>query len=281
MARFSIDQLDHLILGPPGKWRTVRGVAFAYLVFTFIAHFMSGFMMYPIQDAGYDDTDEIIKLTSAGGRQISAIMKEQPGARYTILFSHGNAEDIGDLESLLVDLRDAGFSVFAYDYHGYGTSEGRPSASHTYMDIRAAYLYLTETLQIPEESIILYGRSLGCGPTIEWASTHHPGAVILESPFLSAYRVITRIPLFPFDKYKNVKKIAKVSSPVLLIYGENDEVVPPSHSKALFAKTTAQPKQLLEIKGVGHNDLHALAGREAIEGIVRFIKELENPLESR
>jgi alpha-beta hydrolase superfamily lysophospholipase len=280
MLPLQIDQLDRLILGPPGKLRTLRAGVFVYALLSLVAHVMSGYMLYPIPAPYYDDGKEVIKLTTGGGTQISAIMKENPRARYTILFSHGNAEDIGAVQSLMVELRDAGFSVLAYDYHGYGTSGGRPSESRVYMDIRAAYLHLTESLRIPEESIILYGRSLGCGPTIELAAEQLPAAVILESPFVSAYRVMTRIPLFPFDKYKNIKKIHRVSSPILFIYGERDRVISPNHSKKLYRKARAELKELLMIEGVGHNDLHALAGHAVVEGIVRFIHRVENPVES-
>jgi len=138
MLSLQLDQLDRLILGPPGKLRTLRTGVFIYVVLSLVAHVMSGHMLYPIPAPYYDDNADVIKLTTGGGTQISAVMKEHPRARYTILFSHGNAEDIGAVQTLMVALRDAGFSVLAYDYHGYGTSEGRPSESRVYMDIRAA-----------------------------------------------------------------------------------------------------------------------------------------------
>src|SRR5215813_8849549 len=105
---------------------------------------------------------------------------------FTVLFSHGNAEDIGDDESLLERIRAAGFAVFAYDYQGYGTSEGRPSERHAYEDELAAYNFLLQSMHVPGSRIIALGRSVGSGPACDLASRHPVAGLILESAFTSA-----------------------------------------------------------------------------------------------
>ncbi|HAX79930.1 MAG TPA: hypothetical protein DCY88_29865 [Cyanobacteria bacterium UBA11372] len=89
-------------------------------------------MIFLPQPSTYEDTQDIIKLTTANGVSISAIYLPNPKAKYTILYSHGNAEDLGYGLPMLKELRDIGFSVFAYDYQGYGTSRGTPSEANAY-----------------------------------------------------------------------------------------------------------------------------------------------------
>src|SRR5439155_21231421 len=137
---------------------------------------------------------EIVKLISKDGKQISAIFLPNEKAKYTILYSHGNAEDIGDIRPMLDGLKNLGFSVFAYDYQGYGTSQGKPTESNAYADVLAAYEYLTTRLGISSERIISYGHSLGAALAVDLAARKPVAGVIIESAFTTAFRVVTRIP---------------------------------------------------------------------------------------
>src|SRR5437764_349842 len=103
-----------------------------YALLLFVAIFLSDGLIFQPQPSSYRDTAEVLKLNTQDGKKISAIYLLNPQAKYTILVSHGNAEDIGDDRPLLEEFRNAGFSVFAYDYHGYGTSEGKPSEKNSY-----------------------------------------------------------------------------------------------------------------------------------------------------
>src|SRR5262249_28492413 len=100
-------------------------------------------MIFVPPPATYADHGEVRKLRTADGLRISAVYLPSPSATYTLLVSHGNAEDLGTLAPHLVRLRALGFAVFAYDYRGYGTSEGTPSERGAYADIDAAYADLT------------------------------------------------------------------------------------------------------------------------------------------
>lgn len=87
-------------------------------------------------------------------------------ADVTILFSHGNAEDLGMTSDWIMTLSDVlGVNVFAYDYTGYGRATGVPSEQGCYSDIDAAFNYLTINLKLSSESIVVFGRSLGTGPS--------------------------------------------------------------------------------------------------------------------
>jgi abhydrolase domain-containing protein 17 len=123
-----------------------------------------------------------------------------------------------------------GFSVFAYDYRGYGTSDGSPSENNAYQDADVAYSYLTKELKIPPQQIIIYGQSLGGGAATELAAKHPVAGLILESTFTSAFRVVVPIPILPFDKFTNRDKLSRVRCPVLVMHGEADDVIPLQHS---------------------------------------------------
>ena len=103
--------------------------------------------------------------TSAAGR-IPAFFIERPGAAVTVLFSHGNAEDLGMIYDWFSDLsRVLQVNIMAYDYTGYGLSRGAPNEASCYADIEAAYGYLLTVRRLQPEQIVLYGRSLGSGPS--------------------------------------------------------------------------------------------------------------------
>ncbi len=211
-------------------------------------------ILFQPQSSSYQDDAQILKLTTSDGIRISTMHLPQSGAAYTILFSHGNAEDIGDNLEFFEMLHKAGFSVFAYDYHGYGTSAGKPSEANAYRDIHASYDYLTGTLHIPPEKIIAYGRSVGSGPTVQLALEKPLAGMVLESGFLSAFRVIMKYPVLPGDRFKNLEKISKVYCPVLMMHGKQDTIIPFYHGETLF-RLANEPKKFVPIEKAGHNDL--------------------------
>lgn len=218
---------------------------------------------------GYRDTSSTLKLKSRDGVEISAVYLANPQAKYTILFSHGNAEDLGTLTPELEDLRALGFSIFAYDYHGYGTSGGQASEQNAYEDIDAAYNYLTHVLKVPSDLIIAHGRSLGGAVAIDLASRKPLGGLVVESSFVSAFRVVTGYRIFPFDKFRNVDKIKQVRCPVMIIHGRQDEVIPFWHGERLF-QLANQPKVNFWVEGAGHNNLKVIAGSQYLKTLQAF-----------
>jgi len=225
--------------------------------------------MFQPQRAGYQDSGEIIKLNSSGGTKISATYLPNPRATFMILFSHGNAEDIGDDEIFLEGIRAAGFAVFAYDYQGYGTSQGKPTERHAYADEDAAYDYLVQNMHIQPDRIIAFGRSLGGDPATDLASRHRLAGLVLQSSFTSAFRVLTRIPILPFDKFNNLQKIKTVHCPVLVMHGMRDSVVNFSHGKELFAAAN-EPKQFLWVEKANHNDVPFFASNRYTDSLKEF-----------
>ncbi len=188
-----------------------------------------------------------------------------PKAGKTIVLSHGNAGDIADRAILIGELLDAGASVFAFDYAGYGKSTGKPSIEELMIDGDAAYDYLTNGLKVPSESIIIMGESIGTGVACHVAAHHPCHSVILQAPFYALAR-LAKLKFFwlrlypdfvnPFADIDNAKAIANVSVPILILYGANDFTIPPSEPKDLAKVCKPGTCALVEIPGRDHNGLY-------------------------
>jgi abhydrolase domain-containing protein 17 len=260
---------NRLLWGEMSIRRLIISTIFVYFVLAVFAYFYSDRLIFQPQPSSYRDTKDILKLTTADGTKISALFLPNSRATYTILYSHGNAEDLGDIRPILTEIRAIGFAVFAYDYRGYGTSEGTPSEPASYQDIDAAYAYVTQKIGTSPERVLLLGRSVGSGPSVDLATRKPIGGLILESPFTSTFVVLTRIPLFPFDKFHNLGKIQQVRRPILIIHGTNDQVIPLSHGQALF-RAANEPKQSFWVDGADHNDVMLVAGNQYAEALNQF-----------
>ncbi|KAJ3707506.1 hypothetical protein LUZ61_011211 [Rhynchospora tenuis] len=161
-----------------------------------------------------------------------------------------------------------------YDYSGYGRSSGKPSEENTYADIEAAYKCLVETYGAKPESIILFGQSVGTGPTLDLAARLTcVRAVILQSPLLSGLRVMYPVKhTLWFDIYKNVDKITQVGCPILIIHGKKDDTIDWSHGKQLY-ELCQQKYEPLWIEEGNHCDLELYP--EYIKHLENFVKAIE------
>jgi fermentation-respiration switch protein FrsA (DUF1100 family) len=245
----------------------------AYIALLLFVILMSDSVIFQPHPSGYSDSSQIVRFASANGARIAAMYMPVAGAKFTILYSHGNAEDIGDNVPFFQDLNAAGFSVFAYDYQGYGLSEGKPSERNSYADIDAGYIYLTQQLKVSPEHIIAVGQSLGGAMAVDLASRRKVAGLVVQSSFTSAYRVLTRWPILPFDKFRSLSKISLVNCPVLIIHGRRDNVIAFWNSEALF-NAAKDPKYNLWVEKAGHNDLPLIAHREYRRALQDFAATL-------
>lgn len=245
-----------------------------YGVLTILVYVIAPSMMFATPRPSYQRDHDTILLTTADGVKIAANYYPNPAARYTILYCHGNATDIGLIKPIMKYFNANGFALFNFDYHGYGLSGGTPSEAATYLDAEAAYDYLVYILKVSPEGIIVYGKSLGAGVALQLALNRKVAAVVMESPFLSAYRTYTQIPVIPFDKYRNLEKIKKLSSPLLLIHGTRDYILPFWQGKKLY-ETATVPKVSLWVENAGHNDVMVISQSEYWNAWKRLIKIID------
>ncbi|XP_057727359.1 uncharacterized protein LOC130943483 [Arachis stenosperma] len=218
---------------------------------------------------------EVLKFPNRRGTEIVAMYVRHPMAKSTLLYSHGNAADIGQMYELFIELSiHLRVNLMGYDYSGYGQSSGKPSEHNTYADIEAAYKYLEENYGTKQEDIILYGQSVGSGPTLDLAARlPRLRAVVLHSPILSGLRVMYPVKrTYWFDIYKNIDKIPLVKCPVLVIHGTADEVVDCSHGKQLW-ELCQQKYEPLWLKGGNHCNLELFP--EYIRHLRKFISTVE------
>jgi fermentation-respiration switch protein FrsA (DUF1100 family) len=212
-------------------------------------------MIFPAPPSSYQDSEAILKIPYGNdGKVFSGVYLPNPNADSVIYYHSGNGEDLGNVMSRLQNWQNRGFAVFAYDYPGYGTSQGSPNQATVYQTAEAGLQHLRGELGYQNSQIILYGRSLGGGPTAYLAEKDIYAGLILEGTFTSTFRVMTRIRLMPWDIFDVLGKIPNIQCPVLFIHGTRDFTVPFHHGKTLW-QHAPEPKSFLWIEGGGHNNL--------------------------
>ncbi len=174
-----------------------------------------------------------------------------------ILYFHGNAGNIGDRSLKFSSFVDAGYGVFAVSYRGYFGSEGKPSEDGLIKNAKAALNHLNK-IGYENSKIILFGESLGSGVAVQLAALNSQfKAVVLESPFSSIISVgqsrywFAPVSLLIKDRFDSISFAGKISSPVLIFHGANDEIVRIDEGKKLF-EAIKSPKKFIEVQGAGH-----------------------------
>jgi len=173
-------------------------------------------------------------------------------ARATLVWSHGNAGNIAGRADVALALAARGVDVLAYDYRGYGRSEGRPSEAGVYLDAEAAY---DSAGDLP---IVCFGESLGGAVSIHLASVRPCAGVAVVSTW-TTLRDVARSHYGPLaalvgDRFDSLARIGTLSVPVFVAHGDRDEVVPFALGERLFA-AAREPKRFLRIAGAHHNDV--------------------------
>lgn len=203
----------------------------------------------------------------------------------TILFSHGNAGNIGDRLDRVVSLRDLQADFFLYDYRGYGRSTGSPDEEGTYRDGRAAYDYLIKARKVDPARLVIMGESLGCAISIQLAVERRAAGLILEAPFASIAHMASAIyPFLPLGalvrtRYDNLAKIPGLKMPLLVAQGTEDEVIPISQGRMVL-DAAPEPKRFLAIEGARHNDVYVVGGEPYRRAIAEFIARVVRPAAS-
>ncbi len=262
----------------------VLGIAAALMVVVVLTRLLENrFIFFPprypagfVNPAAYGIPVEEVWIATQDGVRLNAWFLPEPTTPKVLLVFHGNADNIGYTLDRLRSFWRLGVNVLALDYRGYGKSEGSPDEAGVYRDAEAAYDYLIAVRQFPPQSVYLYGQSLGGAVAIDLAARHACGGLIVESSFTSGRamaRRMFRIPLFeyvPKSRFDSLAKIARVRCPVLVIHGTQDELVPFSMSRQLYA-AAPEPKAFLPIEGAGHNNLQEVGGVEYLTALRRVM----------
>jgi len=196
-----------------------------------------------------------------------------------LLWCHGNAGNVSHRVENMRQLYQRGFSLFIFDYRGYGRSTGVPSEVGLYQDALAAYDYLIHQRRIASERLILFGRSLGAAVAGEVAMKRPAPGLIVEGAFPSIQAMSDEhfwgVPArWLMDVEFNLSgKVHALHVPLLVIHGERDSIVPMALGKQVF-DAAHEPKRWYVVSGAEHNDVPFVGGEPYFREIDTFIQRV-------
>lgn len=204
--------------------------------------------------------------------------KDSPRSRYAVLFAHGNGGNISHRLDIYRVWHGLGVNFLAFDYRGYGLSEGKPSEKGTYQDAKAGYDWLLSKGFKPE-NIIMFGESLGGGIASWIAAEHKVGALVLQSTYTSVPDLGTEIfPYLPVRllatiHYNTIERLPKINVPLLILHSRSDTLIRFHHAEKNF-NAANEPKLLHEVLG-DHNETLFAGAEQYKEGVEKFLQTLE------
>jgi len=256
-------------------------VVLVYLLVTFGLYFFQRSLLYhPFENNYYGDKltvkIEKVKITTEDNIKLLAWYHKKDIKKYkTILYLHGNAGALENRIHKINHFNDIDVNFLLLAWRGFSGNEGKPTEQGLYQDARSAVKWLVNEGAI-EENIIIYGESLGTGVATEIAQNKNFAGVILESPFTSMIAAAkSNYPIFPIklllkDKYESDKKIKNIKSPILIMHGEVDKIVPFRMGKKMF-ELANEPKYAYFSK---YDDHMMEFNKDLINSINLFIKSL-------
>lgn len=258
--------------GAAGRW---TGLTMAALLLTGCTMWIDRFVFFPDRQVGPPPAGaEERWIITADGLRLHAWYVPPPDRGPVLLWSHGNAGNIHARRAPLAALVARGLGVLAYDYRGYGRSEGTPSEPGVYLDATAAFDDLVARGTDPA-AIVCFGESLGGAVSIELATRRRCGAVIAVSTFTRLADVARRHygPLggLAGDRFDSLARLPRVAAPVLIAHGDQDEIVPFELGERLFAAAPG-PKRFVRLTGADHN--RVLDRRDLLDAIAVFAREM-------
>lgn len=203
-----------------------------------------------------------------------------------ILYSHGNGGTLGDFKAI-VNFYSEWFStsVFAIEYPGYGPAEGEPSEETVNDNLFTAYSFLTGDLGYPASNIIMIGYSIGTGPTLHLAADlcakgTPPGAVVTIAAFKSLRDIVSDwkgtmfaslIADFLTNRWNNIEEVKRLACPTFFIHGKQDEIIPSSHTEALYQACKSPAKKIKICLNADHSKFNE--PYDTTDSISEFLSE--------
>jgi fermentation-respiration switch protein FrsA (DUF1100 family) len=233
---------------------------------------------YPLGDWSPQGLNhEDVFFQAADGVKLHGWYVSPPQPRAHVMFCHGNGENVAFLAPDLKAMRDElNVAVFAFDYRGYGRSEGKPREAGVIADGLAAQAWLAERAGINEGDIVIWGRSLGGGVAVELAAQRGARGLILERTFSSLTDVAAvhfawaPVRYLMRTRLNSLARINQYHGPLLQSHGTADTVIPFPLARRLFDEYQGE-KEFLALKGNEHNDPPAVAWYQAVD---RFLDRL-------
>ena len=263
-----------------------------YTISVIIVYFFFGFLLFLFQRkivfnvSGSPKKPEyyglkninIVKIRTFDNYSLLSWYSKPKNRNPILIYFHGNSFDIGERAYRIEKYINEGIGVLLVSWRGFSGNDGKPTEKNLYIDAESAIHWIQKKSNLLKNEIILYGESLGTGVVIEIATRYNFNSVILEAPFTSIYDIAQkRYKIYPaklltLDKFDNFSKIDKIHSPILIISGRKDEIIPHKHSIKLFNKAN-QPKSSLFVDEAMHNNLYDF---KIINSVIKFIRKYAN-----
>jgi fermentation-respiration switch protein FrsA (DUF1100 family) len=201
---------------------------------------------------------DAVTIDTADGERLRAWVMRASAPRANVVYFHGNGANLSNWSPILTGIVQHGYSLFAFDYRGYGQSTGHPTERGLYRDVDAIVKHASAAAS-QSTPTIYWGRSLGASMAAYAATVQPPDGIILESGFVNARAAIRSSPillvlsLFSSYRFPAADFANRANRPVLVMHGNRDSVIPFALGQELFSRLTV-PKQFVVIDGGDHND---------------------------
>tara|TARA_Y100001960_G_C14734445_1_gene859485 strand:+ start:1088 stop:1888 length:801 start_codon:yes stop_codon:yes gene_type:complete len=245
----------------------IISILLIYLIVGFFLFFLQRKILFNIcgkpkkpQEYGLNDIEEV-SITAHDGQKLLAWYSPPKPNNPVLIYFHGNSFDIGERAFRIKKYIEMGWGVCLLAWRGYSGNSGKPTEKNLYIDGDSAIQWVQDKSKYNLDNIIIYGESLGTGVAVQMATIYKFKSIILEAPFTSITDIAKKkyfmypVKYLILDHFNNFSKIDKLLSPVLIISGKKDEIVPHEHSVRLFSKANT-PKHHLFIDEAMHNDLY-------------------------
>ncbi len=225
--------------------------------------------------AGLAGAEAVTFLTADGLRLGGWFVAASGPSRPTVIVFSGNAGHRGYRAPLAAALQRHGMNVLLTDYRGYGGNPGQPTEDGLAADARAARAFVRSRPDVDQARVVYFGESLGAAVALRLAVEDPPSALVLRSPFASMALVgqyhypILPVRLLLRDRFPSIDRAPQLRSPVLVIAGTRDTIIPIDHTRRLYDAIVA-PKRFVEL-AADHNDDVLLDGDGMIQAIVNFV----------
>ena len=206
-----------------------------YFIILTVIYFAQRSLLYHPSENNYLDENKlnhkIEKIKISSDYELTSWYFKKNESFKTLLFFHGNAGSLENRIYKLNDLSKLNLNYLIVAYRGFSGNKGNPTEEGLYKDARAAKYWLNLN-NINDQNIVLYGESLGTAIAIDLSKDYKFAGVVLESPFTSMIDLAQRYyPFFPVrfllkDKYESKKKMKNLNSPILVLHGKKDKIVP-------------------------------------------------------
>jgi len=260
----------------------IVSLVLGYALLTLGAYAGQNRLIYPRRGTG--DVPEVDPLrarletiASKTGRKVYALYAPASDDAPVLVHFHGNGEELADLVDLVSLFHARGIGVFAVEYPGYGLSrDNEPKETAIYEDAEVALRHLIDEKRVPRERIVLSGQSLGSGVAVEMARRGLGSRLLLFSPYTSMIDMADHyLPILPNrflvrDLFDNEKKAPGIATPVLVVHGTDDEVIPFAFGKKL-AELFPEAR-FLPLERGRHNDLFLRGGDSLLDDVAKFCR---------